>query len=71
MRVENWKEIALPCHPGSAAYSSSHRRNHPMGPVGRVPSNSGDHGDQVYFSLPQTSLLNLSGEGKKSREGNG
>ena len=31
------------CHP---VYN---RRKHPMGPAGRVPSNFGDHGDQVYF----------------------
>jgi len=68
-----------------------HRRNRPMGPVGRAPSNFGDHEDQVYlvasnfcnwlsffrwalwqaYSAFQTSLLNLRGEGKKSREGNG
>jgi len=64
-----------------------------MGPVGRVPSNFGDCGDQVYFVpssfcnrlsyfvgrcwrlrptvLIQSSLLNLRGEGKKSREVNG
>jgi len=62
-----------------------------MRPVRRVPSNFGDHEDQMYLVpsnfcnwlpffaghcgnltvLPRTSLLNLSGEGKKSSEGNG
>ena len=56
-----------------------------------VPSNSGDHRDQLYlvpsnfcswlsffswapweaYNVPQTSLLNLRGEGKKSRQGSG
>jgi len=31
-----------------------HTRNHPMGPVGRVPSNSGDRGNQVYIWSPPT-----------------
>jgi len=30
-------------------HQSMHRRNHSMGPVGRVPSNFGDRGDQVYL----------------------
>jgi len=30
------------------------RRNHPMRPVGRVPSNFGDHGDQVIWCPPLT-----------------
>ena len=34
-----------------------HRRDRPTRPVGRVPSNFGDHGDQVYFSPLQ--LLQL------------
>ena len=28
-----------------------YRRNRPMGPVGRVASNSGDHGEQVYLAV--------------------
>ena len=30
------------------------RRNHPMRPAGRVPSNFGDHGDQVLWCPPLT-----------------
>jgi len=30
----------------------THRRNHHMEPVGRVPSNFGDHGDQLL--IPST-----------------
>jgi len=33
----------------NAEFSINHRRNRPMEPVGRVPSNFGDHGDQVYL----------------------
>jgi len=29
-----------------------HRHNHAMGPVGRVPSNLGDHRDRVYLPPP-------------------
>ena len=29
-----------------------HRRNHHMGPTGRISSIYGDHGDQAYLSHP-------------------
>jgi len=64
-----------------------HRRNRPMGPVGRVPSNFGDHGDQVYL-VPQLAVIfrralwevcsvstdllaEFKGKRKKRRGGNG
>jgi len=34
---------------GNETVACTNRRNQPMGPVGRVPSNFGDHGDQVYL----------------------
>jgi len=33
----------------SVKVCSQHRHNPPTGPVERVPSNCGDHGDQVYL----------------------
>ena len=35
-----------------------HRRNHPMGPVGRVPSNLGHREDQVHFCPLHISFCN-------------
>ena len=35
--------------PGAAREGRKHRRNRPMGPVGRVPSNYGDRWDRVYL----------------------
>jgi len=38
-------------------WERKHRHNHPMGPVGRVPSNFGDHGGPSVFGPFQ--LLHL------------
>jgi len=35
-----------------------HRRNHPMGPVGRIPSIIGDRWDKAYLDLVRSNLYN-------------
>jgi len=37
------------CNADTYKISYAYQRNRTMGPVGRVPSNFGDHGDQVYL----------------------
>ena len=46
-----YSDTKTPFQAFQALLCCSRVRNRPMGPVGRVPSNFGDHGDRVYSGM--------------------